>query len=725
MTQQVKKSATQIAISTVYEEIKNAFDNNPTLSATKFGGVVMEAVSLAKKNIPNDETGKKIKKTLTLVIKEIHQVAKQVAGSEKLISSDDFWLTHFGGIPKDITGLENTSFDIIYERAPNDNVIVIFGQSYNTSLSSSEIISEAEHTFGIDCSEIILWHSIGNDSDALLTPYPLFEDDQRDHSTGMEIGRVEFDKKKKCKLNMDKQKNELWGRIRPKFASTVNPSIFVTLTPPPGAEGQQPIVIAQVGQVLTHQQHTATGFQSFSDLSTEVKLIPLHEKVGDRLQPITNKKFQGYKIRFLTEEERYILNGMKPNSGIPCGMFVMENGKEIPASLPYDPSDSALNKTPYLSNLYFGIQNGGKTNTLNFSIRAVTTANRIPDNKKPAIIIIDGEDSFLNFPTISQMVPETQKYMRDNGLGDIDHQVFTLSNIRNVGNATLSFDRLEPDVWHNMLPSLTAKTEGQLITILRMTFNMLERDGRELTTDNIRATALALAQRSNIIHQSQIPAIARALEAPELDMFSDDQQQTVLNPQVLFQPGKVTTINVNGLDMNRRRIVTLYILELLHRFKVLNKINEPGVIVAIDEVEFLFPKKPTSREKDFVDRISERTATIVELGRKRFYGIYLVTHSTDDASSQVVKLVGNHFAHQCSGSENQHISKYIGPEFVHEINNLEIGHCRVKTNTRKPGQAGVNALIKLPFVGFASELGTTGDALDGAEDDFKEGEPLS
>jgi hypothetical protein len=258
-----------------------------------------------------------------------------------------------------------------------------------------------------------------------------------------------------------------------------------------------------------------------------------------------------------------------------------------------------------------------------------------------------------------------------------------------------------------MLPSLTAKTEGQLISILEMTFTMLRREGREMTTENIRHYAMNIAEASNMIHRSQIPAIARALQCPELDLFDDTNLNTVLNPDVLFQPGLVTTINVNGLDMNRRRVVTLYILELLHRYKVINRINDPGIIVAVDECENLYPHKPTAREREFVDRIAERTATVTMLGRKRYYGLYLVTHLTNDVAPQVVQLVSNHMAFRCSGGEDRHISTYIGPEYIDEINNLQTGFCRMKTNTSTVVQSGTNATIKLPWVGRASDLTIT------------------
>ena len=395
---------------------------------------------------------------------------------------------------------------------------------------------------------------------------------------------------------------------------------------------------------------------------------------------------------------------MNPNHAIPYGWLVLPNGKTTNAYFPYDPKISSLDKTFYMSKLLVGLQNAGKTNAIAFDVRVLTTSNKIPDAKKPAVIIIDGENSFLNFPKIDEMIPETQKYMKENGFGNIRHQVFSVSDLPGIGNANLSFSELDVSAWHMMLPSLRANTEGQLITIMKMTLNYLEKQNMEPTMKNIRLVANGLAQNSNVLHTSQVPAIARALESPELSLFDDDKNKTVLNPSVLFKPGTITTIDVNGMDMSRRRVVVLYLMELLHRYKVLNRIDEPGIIMVLDESEQVYPKHPTKRESEYVDRIIERSANVVELGRKRYYGCIIASHRSVDTAAQIVQLSSTHMAFRCSGGENAHITKYFGIQNIPEINNLETGYARLKTNTSTADHGDINATIKIPFVGFANEL---------------------
>ena len=105
-----------------------------------------------------------------------------------------------------------------------------------------------------------------------------------------------------------------------------------------------------------------------------------------------------------------------------------------------------------------------------------------------------------------------------------------------------------------------------------------------------------------------------------------------------------------------------------------------------------------------MDRIIERTANIVELGRKRYYGCIIASHRSVDTAVQVVNLASTHQAFRCSGGENTHITKYFGAQNIPEINDLQTGFCRLKTNTSTIDHGDINATIKIPFVGFANEL---------------------
>ena len=123
----------------------------------------------------------------------------------------------------------------------------------------------------------------------------------------------------------------------------------------------------------------------------------------------------------------------------------------------------------------------------------------------------------------------------------------------------------------------------------------------------------------------------------------------------------------------------------------------PGVILVIDEAEQLFPDKPSKHEKDFVDRIAERCEDITNRGRKRFYGLFLVSHLPSEVSPKVVALANTQMAFKCAGADSW-ISRVFGREYVQEINDLAIGTCRIKVNISAVDQKPINARIYLPNV---------------------------
>ncbi len=703
MTEVVKrKSSTQMVPAQLHAKLNEYLINKPNVSLDEIKTKLAEIRKDLAPLINGSEDKDLLKHQTSLIIKKITNISKFISDSNEQIHADDLFLNYYGGNPKTLSTTEQSSFDLIIERAPDDNIVIVFGKRRDEMILASEILSEAEHTYGIKCMQVCLWYPIDmHAADVLMEPIILTgKENLKDTSTKNDIGRVTFDKSHKLKLNVDPTKNELSGYIREKFQTVVGENNIVTLY----HDNYDHVVIAKINQILTHTMHTSTNFNSLTDLTVEIKMVPMKEKFGNQLRPIQNKDFTGWKIRFPNEEEYLKIHGMNPKHGIPYGWLVLPNGKTTNAYFPYDPSISSLDKTFYMSKLLVGLQNAGKTNSIAFDVRVLTTSDKIPHAKKPAVIIIDGENSFLNFPKIDEMIPETQKYMKDNGFGNITHQVFSVSDLPGIGNANLSFSELDVSAWHMMLPSLRANTEGQLITIMKMTLNYLEKQNMEPTMKNIRLVANGLAQNSNVLHTSQVPAIARALESPELSLFDDDKNKTVLNPSVLFKPGTVTTIDVNGMDMSRRRVVVLYLMELLHRYKVLNRIDEPGVIMVLDESEQVYPKHPTKRESEYVDRIIERSANVVELGRKRYYGCIIASHRSVDTAAQIVQLSSTHMAFRCSGGENAHITKYFGIQNIPEINNLETGFARLKTNTSTADHGDINATIKIPFVGFANEL---------------------
>lgn len=707
----IKKPLSQLVLQDLHLKLNHKLKDLKTVPIHDFQGFLTSIKNDLNNEILGTENHKEIKSLIHNVSKTILSSAKSSV-TKKLVKIDSFNQNYFAGTPLD-GNIRDAAFDLVIEENPNNCSVWIFGQEKSAKLDTAKIMGEAEHRYGKKCNQVILKYSTDVTTPDVIIPTTVFSGNESIERSSkrspQDIGKISFDKTHKLTLKGDPHQNVLWGKISEDHQLKICVGAYVIIYSPE----EEHTVVAKISDIGSFQMHTSTNFLSLSELTLDVKLNPLNEIIDDRLCPIVNKKFLGHKIRFPTTDELLMISGMSAENGMACGWIVSNNGERVTAYFPYNSELSVLDKTLYLTKLYSGIQNAGKTNGLAFDIRMSSTSPKIPANKRPAIIILDGEDSFLEFPKIKDMVTETRQFMQEHGYDDIDHQVLTISDDPTESNCTLSFSELELKSWHYMLPSLAAKTESQMISVLRLTLDYLERENLEPTVANLRRTAVGIAGNSNIIHRTQVPAIARALESPELDLFSM-LDKTVLTPDLLFKPGKVTTINVKGLDMSRRRVVALYLLELLQKYKVIERRNDPGIIFSVDECEQLFPYNPTKREQDYVDRIVERIGTVTQLGRKRMYGCIFVTHRTEDVAPQIVQLANIHMPFRSSGGENKYIIKYIGKSYINDINGLETGFCIMKTNVNTATHNEINAKIQIPFVGFADDL--TSDAVTTNED---------
>ena len=172
-------------------------------------------------------------------------------------------------------------------------------------------------------------------------------------------------------------------------------------------------------------------------------------------------------------------------------------------------------------------------------------------------------------------------------------------------------------------------------------------------------------------------AISRALQSHNLDLF-DQPNRTKLIPQNIFKPKTITVIDFHTLSIQQQRMVTLYLLLMLYKYKFQDKNKEPGVLLFVDEAEILFPKYPTNAEKDYVHRIEDMMQEPVKHGRKQKYGIVLITHLPSDISKGIVNLCNNKVAFRCSGARPW-IREYFGKNYVAEIEYLPTGECRLNT----------------------------------------------
>ena len=80
----------------------------------------------------------------------------------------------------------------------------------------------------------------------------------------------------------------------------------------------------------------------------------------------------------------------------------------------------------------------------------------------------------------------------------------------------------------------------------------------------------------------------------------------------------------------------------------------------------------SKREKIFVERCVERMETITELGRKRYYGLIVVSHDPSAVSRRITNLANTKIVFRSSGSDAW-ISREFGREYVAEARLLPRG----------------------------------------------------
>ena len=506
------------------------------------------------------------------------------------------------------------------------------------------------------------------------------------------IGRVEFTKKQKLQLKENKINDRIHGYIKEDYKTKFLRSDVLVLDS--DRKDNSTLVIVSIVSLNVNPIHVATNFSSMSALGIEVEFRPLLEVADEYIGDLRPIDLSNFKIRKPTLEEYNLATNLPP-TGVPIGKNT-QGSFENTCYYPFDPDSDELENTLYQSVFIEGIQGSGKTNALKFLSQTVTSYTGIPIEKRPSVIILDGEKMFTEFATKSELNSESRKFLNDNNVGNADYQVLTLSEYPENADSTLSFRSLTYNDLVHLIPEVEPKTENILKQVLKTAFEIIEARGNEmeLTIENVRSVGTDLARKSPLIHSSQALAIGRALQSVELDMFNQPDK-TQLSQSLLFQPGKISIIDVHDLDKSRKRIASLYLQQMLNRFKMEQSNKYPGVILVIDEAEELLPDKPSKRERNFVERITERMEDVTNRGRKRHYGLFIVTHVPSSVSPKIVALANTHMAFRSSDA-NSYVSKVFGKEFVGQANNLETGTFLLKVNVSSQNQRPILAKLRMP-----------------------------
>jgi len=445
-----------------------------------------------------------------------------------------------------------------------------------------------------------------------------------------------------------------------------------------------------VDKTLNFDMSAAGHKHSFSETVTHVNLIPFLEIDYDneyrgRPRPSSLAEFE---LDFPNKSERLDINNI-PKEGLHLGEFE-SNGVKSPFTYPLRPED-----TLFQSWIIDGPQGKGKTNFVKLMISSVYSQTNY------AQVILDREGEYTNFAELNEMSDQGKKFFTKHGLKSPKPQVLTVSdNDRFQSTACMSMHALEYTDVLMLSKELPPASAEAAVSVFQIAKTRLLEQNIEVTFENLRRQAFTELENSSyytgMAGREIKNAVERALTASHLELF-DQKGKMPLIPENLFKENTVTVIDIHTLSPARQRMMILYLLLVLQRYKFQERHDEPGVLAYLDESEYIFPKSPQSIEKDQVQRIVEMIQEPVNRGRKHKYGLVAITHSINRMASTVVDLCNTKliFGRTVSSGKTWFVNN-IGKDRTKELAYLQQGQAIIDT---RQTSIPINTTLHVPFVG--------------------------
>ena len=704
---EISKNSLRLALTDFYLGIIQNFNDKEKSTKPRTLKHMLEKITTDIKQAYREEHADEYKDALRKILKE--EVNEVMSRAKEISVKGQCKHGHllydlFDGVPLVDTRVLHRQYDLVVQIDTERCESWVFApkpQEYDPIQAQIE----AEKDFGLQCigDRVIREFPASlekNDQNTKCLDKEQFNtDSQTDSAENLGsklkiVGKVLFSKGEEYILKDEKSRDEIKGYFFEEYAESFTPLDTVVLE----SQEAETKIYATITRMNIRPLSGGGYVHKFTETAYHALFKPLLEVSEGYQGRVRPKDLSGYIIRQPNNEElRQVFN--IPSKGLPLGRLDYYGSNEV-FYYPTTPED-----TLYQSAIIAGVQGKGKTNGLKTLIRSVITAN--PMREPPAVIILDGEGEYKDFTNIEKMTESAKQFLKKHGLGEVKPNVYTVSDDASHSTATMTLRAIGKDDVIYLLPELEARTENILRVLINSVSRQLEEENIPQTVDVFRERLMAENRNSQLIHQQQRPAIARAILSNTLSLL-DQKDKTPLTPNLLFKPGTVSVIDYQSLEPNNKRAVALYLLQLLNR----EKMNKPNfnspVLLVIDEAEVLFPKSPSKPEKDYVERIESRMEDITNRGRKRKYGVVLVTHLPTEISQKVGDLANTKIAFGCAGAEKW-VRQHFGKEYVSEVNELPTGTCRVKININSNTQGPINVRLRLPYLGDSNAIVGTGD----------------
>ena len=167
-------------------------------------------------------------------------------------------------------------------------------------------------------------------------------------------------------------------------------------------------------------------------------------------------------------------------------------------------------------------------------------------------------------------------------------------------------------------------------------------------------------------------AIERALMPISLDLF-DKPDCIPIDIKSMLQSGKITILNCFDSNDEEQRVIALFVLSALHKYKMKKRNIEydSGVLFYLDEVQRLLPKLLSNSDNQ--KRIVHYLGEIHHRGRKRKYGVIYATQSPLDIKKEIIDLCNTKIFFQIQGNASNLLKEYLGKEERERLKQLPTG----------------------------------------------------
>ncbi len=443
-TSTVSKGDTREALMHLYYGIQQILQTDAQIKAKDWEQQLKQLTNHIKSKYQNSENKEEIRKILKVETAKVVSLSSDLA-IEKKFKTSQLSYDIFDGIPISKEIPHHRSYDLVVKQDDSRTVAWIFFSNEGHDPILAQV--EAEQDYGIPCIDVKIFKQPTPKIDSKITiqkeSKQLAQKSYAQKDEPEILGKVLFSKKEQYVLRVQTDKDEVKGFIYEQYASSVHPGDILVL------ENQDSTkkIYAQVLKININPLSGGGYVHQFSEVVTHVLFRPMMEVATDWKGRPRASDLSHFAIRRTTKAElTEVLN--IPQKGLPIGKLDYTGTHEI-FKYPLKPED-----TIFQSLLIAGVQGKGKSNFLKLLVRSLATYSSITPQKRPAIVIIDGEGEYKEFTKKSEMLESTKLFLDKYGIGDISPRIYTVNEDPVKANASLSLRGIDKQDVVYLLPEL-------------------------------------------------------------------------------------------------------------------------------------------------------------------------------------------------------------------------------------------------------------------------------